>query len=121
MSWTLAWLPGCGGGDPVENEMDEVVAIVKRHVEQNRERLQLGWIQEFPSAVKAYEVPKNPDFTHECYVWVNSGTSSKNRMSMPDGKPAKQVGLFIVGRNRRTGKWEITSGEGPIHVELKPW
>ena len=92
----------------------DALEVVKEHVEENKERLHLEWVERYPPGVKGQPLKDDPGYSHECFVWVYSGP-----MSTKTGKPALQKGMFIVGRNKETKKWEITSGEVPIKIELK--
>jgi len=116
--WLIcALLTGCGG--KVEKVQDlntsKAIKLVKNHVESNKERLHLDWVLRYPPGVNAQELKNDPTYSYECYIYVTSGP-----MATKTGAPAVRRALFIVGYNKKTGKWEITSGEVPKVVELKP-
>jgi hypothetical protein len=117
LALALAVLFGCGRNDKDIRSLNTLKAIevVKEHVEANKKRLHLEWMERYPPGVNAQELKNDPTYSHECYVYVQSGP-----MATATGGPAVQRGLFIVGYNRKSGKWEITSGEVPKIIELKP-
>jgi len=108
-----------GCGKKVEKVQDlntsKAIKLVKEHVETNKERLHLEWVKRYPPGVNAQELANDPTYSYECYIYVTSGP-----MATKTGAPAVQRALFIVGYNKKTWKWEITSGEVPKLVELKP-
>ena len=104
--------PGCGGGDPADTHESHVINIVKEHVKNHQEAMKLEWIKDYPPAAKTWEVPKNKEFSHECYVRVY-GVKIRTK----DGDPFRKSGLYILGKSRETGKWIVTSGGKPINVQ----
>ena len=104
--------PGCGGGDPADTHESRVINIVKEHVKNHQEAMKLEWIKDYPPAAKTWEVPKNKEFSHECYVRVY-GVKIRTK----DGDPFRKSGLYILGKSRETGKWIVTSGGKPINVQ----
>jgi len=108
---------GCGKKDQGVRSLNtsKAIEVVKKHVEANKKRLHLEWVERYPQGVNAQELKSDPTYSYECYIYVSSGP-----MATATGAPAVQRGLFIVGYNRESGKWEITSGEVPKVIELKP-
>ncbi|MDP6356766.1 MAG: hypothetical protein QF473_16765 [Planctomycetota bacterium] len=106
---------GCSGDKKKEADTAVALKMVQDHVEENKERLHLQWVEKYPPGVKATLLEGDGTFSHECRVFVFSGP-----MAMPKtGKPARQSGYYILKFRSETGEWEITSGEVPKAIKLK--
>ncbi|MDA0838576.1 MAG: hypothetical protein O3B01_02940 [Planctomycetota bacterium] len=106
---------GCGSNKQTEVDSAGALKLVQSHVEENKERLHLQWVEKYPPGVKATPLEGDGTFSHECRIFVFSGP-----MAMPNsGKPARRTGYYVVKFRRDTGEWEITSGEVPMDIQLK--
>ena len=106
---------GCGNGKTKDVDTADAIKLVRDHVEENKERLHLQWVERYPPSVKSTSLEGDGTFSHECRIYIFSGP-----MVMPKSKkPARQRGYYDVRFRRETGEWEITTGEVPKDIKLK--
>jgi len=105
----------CGDDKKKDVNTADALKLVLGHVEENKERLHLQWVEKYPPGVKATSLEGDGTFSHECRIFVFSGP----RAMPKSGKPARQVGYYMLKFRTETGEWEITSGEVPMGIKLQ--